>query len=105
MKTDIATARNAGKPFREGGKLIRPVQDCSLHYGRAVNLCEIVSLSPTHFEEKIIGRIEPSSLWPYKNGLHTYNIYSSGILIDGKRFSFTLPGFVHQAKLKFRKGK
>lgn len=105
VKTDIATARNAGKPFREGGKLIRPVQDCSLHYGRAVNLCEIVSLSPTHFEEKIIGRIEPSSLWPYKNGLHTYNIYSSGILIDGKRFSFTLPGFVHQAKLKFRKGK
>jgi len=105
VKTDIASARNAGMPFREGGKLIRPVQDCSLHYGRAVNLCEILSLSPSHFEEKIVGRLSPSPLWPYKHGLHTYNKCSDGILIDGKRFGFTVSGFLHQAELKFRKGK
>ncbi len=101
IKTDISMSRNAGAPFREDGKLFRPVQDCSLHYGRAVNICEIVRLTPEHFEERFVKRIEPNRNGPYPHGLHTYNFNDKVTLIDGKRYHFSLSGFFHQLSLKF----
>ena len=104
IKTDIRSARNAGMPFVKNGDLYRPTQDCSLHYGRAVNLCQVVDLSPTTFEEKIVNRYENDGLSEYSNGLHTLNFVSKMIAIDGKRFITTLYGFRHQLnqRLKLR---
>lgn len=102
IKTDIRSARNAGKPFVENGKLFRPSQDCSSHYGRAVNICQIVDLSPTTFEEKIVSRIGPNASSSYPSGLHTFNYTTKTIVFDGKRFVTTWQGFKHQLNQKLR---
>ena len=103
IKTDIRSARNAGTPYFENGKLFRPSQDCSSHYGRAVNICEITALSPTTFKEKVIDRIEPVINGKYPKGLHTINRTSSKTIIDGKRFTFSLYGLRHQLLQKLKR--
>jgi hypothetical protein len=103
VKSDIRSSRPAGALFRRDGKLIRPAQDCSLHYGRAVQLNEIVKLSPQHFEEKCVQRIMPELQFTFNQGLHSLNGDDLFTVIDGKRFTFTLAGFWHQLKLKLNK--
>jgi len=102
IKTDIRSSRNAGTPFLEGGKVYRLSQDCSSHYGRAVNICEITVLTPTTFEEKIIARIDPKKGEKYSKGLHTFNRTSNLAVIDSKRFTFSLFGLRHQLLQKFK---
>lgn len=104
VKTDIRSARNAGMPFVKNGQLFRPTQDCSLHYGRAINLCQVIDLSPTTFEEEIVNRFENHPMSNYSNGLHTLNFSSNVIAIDGKRYTTTFYGFKHQLnqRLKLR---
>ncbi len=103
IKTDIRSARNAGTPYFENGKLFRPSQDCSSHYGRAVNVCEITSLSPTTFMDKVVDRIEPVINGKYPKGLHTINRTSSITVIDGKRFTFSIYGLRHQLLQKLKR--
>ena len=40
--TDIRTARPGGKIFIQDGKIYRPSQDCSIRYGRALNMNQII---------------------------------------------------------------
>lgn len=60
--SDCRSARPAGALFVENGTLIRPAQDCSGSYGRALNLCAIDRLTPEHFVQRVVGRIEPASV-------------------------------------------
>jgi hypothetical protein len=60
--SDCRTARPAGALFVENGTLIRPAQDCSGSYGRALNLCAIDRLTPEDFAQRVVGRIEPASV-------------------------------------------
>jgi hypothetical protein len=41
LKSDLSSARSAGRPFTIDGRLFRPAQDCSRTYGGAVNVMEI----------------------------------------------------------------
>ena len=80
--SDVRRARPAGALFREGGKLIRPSQDCAKAYGYALNFSEIVTLSPTDYEERAVGRITPD--WrPGNLGTHTYTRSADFEVIDG----------------------
>jgi len=82
---DVARARPAGRVFRRDGELIRPAQDCSSGYGRAVVLNRIDVLTVDEYRETPIGRIEPS--WaPGLVGTHTYNSTAQVEVVDGFRF-------------------
>lgn len=81
--SDVSRARPAGPLFRSGPRLIRPSQDGSIEYGRAVQFNHIVTLTPDAYEERPLGRLEAD--WsPGLRGCHTY-AFSDGLMaIDGK---------------------
>ena len=79
---DPSTARPAGRIVERGGVLIRPVQDCSQGYGRALGLARIDRLDPDGFAQTIVSRITPGPAWP-GNYLHTLNAGGGIECIDG----------------------
>nr|WP_314629879.1 hypothetical protein [uncultured Noviherbaspirillum sp.] len=85
VKSDVRSARQAGRIFRKNGKLIRPAQDCSVRYGYAIQFCEITRLSETEYEEQVIGKIDASWM-PGLTGTHTYNRTETLEVIDGKKW-------------------
>jgi hypothetical protein len=88
LKSDLSSARSAGRPFTIDGRLFRPAQDCSRTYGGAVNVMEIVELSPTRFREARALRLEPDARGPYPDGLHHLVVDGTQIYIDAKRVRY-----------------
>jgi hypothetical protein len=101
---DARLSRPAGSMFRQAGRTIRPVQDCSFMYGGAVNLCRIDRLSSQDFAQTVIGTIECNprpkrGRQPITLGCHTYN-YSHGLeVIDvfGREIGHEVTAFYHPA--------
>jgi hypothetical protein len=60
--SDCRYARPAGRLFMQGATLIRPAQDCSGAYGRAINLCAVDLMTPDHFSQRPVGRIDPRAV-------------------------------------------
>ena len=54
---DAASARPAGCVFVEGGKLYRPVQDCSKGYGSALGIASMTRLDDGGFRQELVGRL------------------------------------------------
>jgi hypothetical protein len=54
VKTDLRTARPAGRPFVIKGVLYRLGQDCYPTYGNQVRAFEILDISPTTYSERMI---------------------------------------------------
>ncbi|RJF66609.1 glucosamine inositolphosphorylceramide transferase family protein [Rhodopseudomonas palustris] len=79
---DRASARPAGHFVRHGGRLWRPVQDCTRGYGGALGLAEITELSPTRFAQTVHHTVSPGPRWPGRK-LHTLNRCGRLELIDG----------------------
>ena len=81
--SDVCRARPAGALFRDAeGRLIRPSQDCSKAYGYATVFSEVLRLTETEYEERQIGRVEPT--WLNGNlGTHTYTRTNGWEVIDG----------------------
>ncbi len=81
--SDRRRARPAGRLFFRDGHLIRPGQDCSRGYGRAVVLNRVDALNERAYAETPIGRIDASGL-PGNRGTHTVN-YAGGLeFLDGR---------------------
>ncbi len=80
--SDVRRARPAGALFMEGGKLIRPSQDCSLRYGAALVLNEVKTLSETDYLEVPFSRIDPG-WYPGSICTHTYNRTDEFEVLDG----------------------
>ena len=81
--SDRRRARPAGRLFFREGCLIRPAQDCSGRYGRAVVLNRVDALNEHSYAETPIGRIDGSAL-PGNRGTHTVN-YAGGLeFLDGR---------------------
>jgi hypothetical protein len=74
---DAAISRPAGAFHRAGGRWLRPVQDCSKAYGRAISLCRLDRLDETGFAQTPVGRIECESF-----DCHTYNRRAGLEVID-----------------------
>lgn len=79
---DRASSRPAGHFVQRGGKLWRPVQDCTHGYGGALGLAEVTELSPTRFAQTVHHVIAPGPRWPGRK-LHTLNRCGRLELIDG----------------------
>jgi hypothetical protein len=88
VKIDVRSARPAGAPFRAGGVLYRPAQDCSSTYGARVVINRVLVLSPDEFREEAVASVDPDPAGPYPRGLHTLSPFGSRTLLDGKRSVF-----------------
>src|SRR5262249_21906103 len=58
VKSDVRSARPAGRPFHWDGGWYRPAQDCAGRYGRATVMNRIVRIDPDGYEEVDVARIE-----------------------------------------------
>ena len=79
---DARSARSAGKIVERGGRLWRPVQDCSRRYGAAVGLVEITVLNDRTYEQRVRSTIAPGREWPGRR-LHTLSQAGGFEFIDG----------------------
>lgn len=83
---DIASARPAGRVVERGGRLLRPVQDCSKGYGAALAIAEITALDDDVFEQQVLRHFGPGAQWPGRR-LHTANRAGRLECIDGSALS------------------
>jgi hypothetical protein len=83
LVSDVRRARPAGALFYDGERLIRPSQDCSKTYGYALVFSEILILTETEYEERVVGRLEPSIAEGHE-GTHTYTRTQQWEIIDRK---------------------
>jgi hypothetical protein len=81
---DPGSARPAGRLLQRGRDLIRPGQDCTALYGRAVVLNRVETLSRDSYRERAVARIEPDWM-PGLRGTHTYNVDAEYEYLDGYR--------------------
>jgi len=82
--SDVRRARPAGRIFWDGGRIIRPAQDCSRHYGRAVEFREIVVLTDTDYAEIFAGKMTPAGIGGNLKA-HTYERLGALRAADGLR--------------------
>ena len=78
--------RMAGKPFIYNGKWVRPSQDSLKRYGGNIELKEIVELTPTSYQEKLVDVVMPDWL-DGDDGCHTLNVEGNFVLLDAIRLS------------------
>lgn len=85
---DVRGSRPAGKIFIREGKLIRPAQLGAPRYGSGVMFMEIIKLSPTEYEERVVNNLLP---WGRKIlATHTYSAGNGWHVTDAqvRRFRF-----------------
>ena len=82
VASDVRVARSAGSVFETSGRLIRPSQDCSVSYGYALILNEIVSLTEAPYQERTICRVDPGWM-PRLQGIHSYSRVGEWEAVDG----------------------
>lgn len=81
VKSDVRSARPAGRLFYRDGGLYRPSQDCSVRMGGAIVLNRITRLTPEEFKEESVARIDPT----WRKGMigtHTINATGALTLLD-----------------------
>lgn len=80
----VGFARPAGAFFREQGTLIRPSQDCTGEYGRALRLNRVDVLTPDDYREVPLATIEPN--WdPEIVATHSFACNERLVILDGKQ--------------------
>ena len=72
VSRDVRTARLAGEFFQHDGKLLRPSQNGSYHYGWGMKISEVVQLDEDEYIEKEVRAIEPGWHWSVI-ATHTFN--------------------------------
>lgn len=85
VKSDVRSARPAGRLFYQNGDLFRPAQDCSERMGGAMCLNRIISLTTEDFKEEVVTRIEPKWMKGLL-GAHTFNTAGRLTMLDCFRY-------------------
>ncbi|HJR41099.1 MAG TPA: hypothetical protein VJ812_03370 [Gemmatimonadaceae bacterium] len=81
VKSDVRSARPAGRLIRAGGDLYRPSQDCSASYGHGLVINRITRLDLEAFEEVEVARLHAN--WrPDLTGMHTINAAGGMTVVD-----------------------
>lgn len=83
IKSDVRSARSAGRLFRDRNRLYRPAQDCSVRYGYGIVINEIEKITKSAYREREGHRIFPNE----KQGIlatHTLNSAGRLTVMDGR---------------------
>jgi hypothetical protein len=82
IKSDVRSARPAGRLFRWNGEWYRPAQDCSRRYGYSIVIHKIVRWNTQEYQEVEVSKVLPQ--WS-KNlvGTHTLNHCEGLTVVDG----------------------
>ncbi|HMO12763.1 MAG TPA: hypothetical protein PKA76_03825 [Pirellulaceae bacterium] len=81
VKSDVRSARPAGRLFQYGNEWYRPAQDGSVRYGYAITLNQITKITSEEFDEEEISKILPK----WRKGLmgtHTFNHHAGLTVVD-----------------------
>ncbi|MGH9292817.1 MAG: glucosamine inositolphosphorylceramide transferase family protein [Acidimicrobiales bacterium] len=78
--SDVRAGRAAGRLFLREGKLIRPAQDSSYRYGRAINFQAIRVLSTTDYREDTVATLDSTHLDAI--AVHTYSYDDQYEVVD-----------------------
>jgi len=84
------TARNAGECFKVAGKIYRPAQDCTEHYGQGVIIQECIRKNGD-LQFLDINSFYPSS-FKYNHGIHTLNHYKGVTVFDTCGYRYPVIG-------------
>lgn len=106
--SDERVSRSAGRFFRFEGNLYRPVQDCEGRYGRQTIIMHVQSFGETGYEASEVVPLNSFENPPYKESMHTFNVYENCIIVDGSgdfvRFPikvfYKVISFFHRVKRK-----
>lgn len=93
VKSDVRSARSAGRIFFWQGEMYRPSQDCSEGYGHAIAINKIICIDTDRYIEAEVSKILPQ--WSSNVvANHTLNSCENLTVIDGmmKTFKGTIPG-------------
>ncbi|MFN2399345.1 MAG: hypothetical protein ABR543_11985 [Gemmatimonadaceae bacterium] len=83
VKSDVRSARPAGRIFSRNGDYYRPSQDCSISYGHAIVINRITRIDDDSYGEVEVGRLTPD--WrPDVVGTHTINAADGLTVIDAR---------------------
>jgi hypothetical protein len=82
VKSDVRSARPAGRLYESGGALYRPAQICAPLYGTGISVNRVVRLSPEEYVEREEQRILPAHPAGLL-GLHTVNRAGELSVVDG----------------------
>ena len=96
-------ARNAGIPFEIQGRLFRPAQNCSRHYGECVIIQEIIN-KEGRFQFKEINRFY-SPLYSHRVAFHTFNVFENqyvAVDAEGMRYGI-IPQLLFFIRERFRR--
>ncbi len=81
VKVDARSARPAGALVVQDGALWRPAQDCSTGYGHGLTWCQVEALTPEHYSEQALGRLNFTAASTCL-GPHTWNATGTIETID-----------------------
>ena len=83
VKSDVRSARPAGRPYRQGDAWYRPAQNCSLRYGYGITINRIERLTRSEYRETEVMSIFPD--WaPGLIGTHTINAAGGLTVADAR---------------------
>jgi hypothetical protein len=82
VKSDVRSARPAGRIQKRNGRLYRPAQVCAPLYGAALAIHRIDTLSPTEYAESLVETLVPDAKDGFL-GLHTINREGDFCVVDG----------------------
>lgn len=103
--SDERIARSAGRFFYYGEELYRPVQDCEGRYGRQTRIMHVNSFGLNGYKAEEIVTVNSFENPPYKESMHTFNVYDNCIIVDGSGDFVRFPmKIVYKARTKLCKG-
>jgi hypothetical protein len=75
---DPTRARMGGRFVKKNGKIFRFGQDNSYGYGDGISICEIINISTSDYEERIVGNIKVAGA----SGPHTVDAFNGVSVFD-----------------------
>lgn len=87
LETNVIGGRPAGRPFHRDARWLRATQIGTPRYGAAMQLREIVTLTPDAWEERERAVLRPDWMAGLA-GAHTFNVDGDVTVIDGLRLHF-----------------
>jgi hypothetical protein len=83
IKSDVRSARPAGRVFEHRGEFYRPAQNCAVRYGHGMIIHRITRIDERAYDEIPVATIRPEWL-PGLRATHTLNAVGDLTVIDGQ---------------------